>query len=467
MDDPAAQIAELTRLVKQLSGKVKTLEAKVRRQGQRIDELVTENQQLRDQLEQAQRANARQAAPFRRREKLKKDDAQKKPPGRKGGHKGQCRKVPDHVDEEVEVPLDHCPNCGGDIDEIHRIEQFIEEIPPVRPRVTRLVTYTACCRHCGEVRSTHPLQTSRGQGAARVQLGPRALAIAASLNKRFNLTMRKTCRVLEQLFGLRLTPGGLSQALDRVADKLAGAYERLVQDIRGSPAVNADETSWWVGGPGWWLWAFTTADETLFRVECSRGSDVVREILGDGYAGVLGSDCLASYNPIECRKHKCIAHHLRAIAKARELPGQSDPGYLDEWTLLLKTVLLVHRLAVGGVLSPEERADKHVHLKEWVDRLLSQPPSQTGDMKVQNRLRKQRPHLLTCLQDLAAEPTNNRAERALRPAVIARKLSCGNRTDRGRITWQILTSLAQTCHQRGRDFLGFVARRVPLQVLPG
>jgi hypothetical protein len=467
MDGSSAQIAELTRLVKQLTGKVRTLEAKVRRQDERIDELVSENQQLRDQLEQAQRENARQAAPFRRREKLQKDDDQKKPPGRRGGHKGHCRKVPEQVDEEVEVPLDRCPNCGGDIDDVHRVEQFIEEIPPVRPRVTRLVTYTASCRHCGEVHSTHPLQTSRGQGAAKVQLGPRALAIAASLNKRFNLTMRKSCGVLEQFFGLRLTPGGLSQALDRVADKLAGAYERLLQDIRGSPAVNADETSWWVGGPGWWLWAFTTPEETLFRVESSRGSDVVREVLGDDYAGVLGSDCLASYDPIECRKHKCIAHHLRAIAKARELPGQTDPGYLDEWTLLLKAVIVVHRLAVGGVLSPEDLADKHTRLAEWMDRLLSQPRSQTGDVKVQNRLTKQRPHLLTCLQDLAAEPTNNRAERALRPAVIARKLSCGNRTDRGRVTWQILASLAQTCHQRGRDFLDLLVRRVPLQAPPG
>jgi hypothetical protein len=467
MGDSSSQISELKRLVNKLAGQIKKLEAKVRRQAERIDELVRENQQLRDQLEQAERENARQAGPFRRREKLKKDEGKKKPPGRKAGHKGHCREVPPQVDAEEEVPLDACPHCGGCIDQVQRLEQFIEEIPPLRPRVTRVITYTARCVHCGRVHSTHPLQTSRAGGAAKVQLGPRALAMAALLNKHLGLTMRKTCRVLKGLLGLRLTAGGLSQALDRVAEKVAGAYEELVEDIRGSPAVNADETSWWVGGPGAWLWAFTTPAETLYRVEASRASGVVEEVLGPSYEGVLGTDCLSSYDPIDCRKQKCIAHHLRAIAKARELPGQDDSRYLDQWTRLFKTVPVVHRLGLEGTLSPAELADKRAHLEAWAERLLRQPRSQVGDVKVQNRLKKQRPHLLTCLQDLAAEPTNNRAERALRPAVIARKLSCGNKTDRGRITWQTLASLAQTCHQRGQDFLDYLARRITLQAEPG
>lgn len=467
MDASANEIAELKALVKQLTKELKTLAAKVRRQDKRIDELRDENEQLHAQLAEAQRQAARQAAPFRRRKDKKIDDDEKKRPGRKGGHKGHCRKVPDRVDQDVEVPLDQCPQCGGDIDDVHPIEQFIEEIPPVRPYVVRVVTYTACCQRCGQVHSTHPLQTSRGRGAAKVQLGPRALAIGALLNKRHGLTMRKTCGVLKQLCGLRLTPGGLSQALDRIAAKLTDAYGALVQDIRGSPAVNVDETSWWVGGPGWWLWTFTTPKETLYRVDRSRGSDVVADILGEDYPGVLGSDCLASYNPIDCRKHKCIAHHLRAIAKARTLPGQKDNRYLRQWTLLFKLVLVVYDLATDGTFSPEELAVKRAGLQDWADRLLDQPRTQLGDVKVQNRLKKQRPHLLQSLYDLAAEPTNNRAERALRPAVIARKISCGNKTETGRATWEILTSIAQTCHQRGLDFLDYTAARLPLLTTPG
>jgi transposase len=456
MDDQATRIiAELRQEIARLRDENQALRAEVER-------LRPENQALRDQLEQAQRVAARQAAPFRRRERRKVAEDARKRPGRKDGHVGSYRPSPSQIDETHEVPLACCPQCGGPIHDVFPVEQIIEEIPPVRPRVHKVITYRATCPRCGEVRSHHPLQTSDAHGAAKVQLGPRALAIAVLLNKHLGLTMRKTCRVLKDLLGLSLTPGGLSQAADRVADRLAGAYDALVQDVRGSAAVNADETSWWVGGPGWWLWVFTTPSETVYRVDASRGSVVVGEVLGEKYGGVLGSDCLSSYDPVLCRKHKCIAHHLRAIGKAEQLPGQKDNSYLQEWKLLFKTVIVLHASAVEGTFDAGEVAAKRQRVAEWADELLGRPRGQPGDVSVQNRLRKQRKHLLGCLYDLAAEPTNNRAERALRPAVIARKLSCGNKTERGRRTWEVLSSLAETCRQRSQDFLAYVTRRIRL-----
>lgn len=106
----------------------------------------------------------------------------------------------------MEVPLACCPHCHGAVEDLAPLTQYIEEIPPIRPHVTRLVARSAKCPTCGEVRSTHPLQTSVGQGAAGVQLGPRALALAAMLNKKLGLTMRKTCSVQKQLCGLSITP---------------------------------------------------------------------------------------------------------------------------------------------------------------------------------------------------------------------------------------------------------------------
>jgi hypothetical protein len=446
MDDPQVTIETLLQRIAVLE--------------QTVAALQDENRLLREQLEQQRRTNARQAAPFRRRESKKVPDDKKKRPGRKPGHPGSSRPVPEHVDQEIEKPLDGCPKCGGPVSECRPVEQFIEEIPPVRPRVVRLITWEGHCPNCGEVHSTHPLQTSRARHAAKVQLGPRALAVTTALNKHFGLSMRKTCQVLRKLFGLKFSPGGLSQAVDRVADRLSDKYEALLADIRGAPATFVDETSWWVGEKGWWLWTFTTPNETVYHVDQSRASTVVSKILGDDYPGVLVSDCLSSYDPPDCRKHKCIAHHLKAISEAKELPGHAESTYLNQWTLLFKVVIVLHRLAVENKMDMAMFVERRTHLERWIDRLLNESVERAGETRIRNRLQKQRPHLIGCLYELAAEPTNNRAERALRPAVIARKISCGNKTDRGRQTWQTLASLAATCVQRGEDLIDYLTTQM-------
>jgi hypothetical protein len=279
----------------------------------------------------------------------------------------------------------------------------------------------------------------------------------------FDFLFSKTYIFLSiKLFGLKFSPGGLSQAADRVADLLADEYDTLLKDVRGAPATFVDETSWWVGEPGWWLWTFTTANETLFHVDKSRGSVVVKEIPGENFQGVLVSDCLATYDPPDCRKHKCIAHHLRAITKAKELPGHADSRYLKQWTLLFQVVIIIHRLAAEGQMDAATLSERRAHLEIWIDRLLDESLKGDGEMRIRNRLAKQRPHLIGCLYDLAVEPTNNRAERSLRPAVIARKISCGNKTDRGRQTWQLLASLAATCTQRGLDLIDYLTTQLLL-----
>ncbi len=447
--DERASALEIARLRKELAAAL-----------EEIGSLQRQLAEMGSALADAQRANARQAAPFRREEKKKVPTEQRKKPGREPGHPGSCRSIPEQVDQEVEVPLRCCPHCQGQVTDRAPLVQWIEEIPPLRPVVTRLVTWQANCPRCGDVRSTHPLQTSTAGGAAAVQLGPRALSIATLLNKQLGVTMRKTCQAFKTLLGLSLTPGGLSQALDRVAGKAETDYDALLQTIRSSDAVYVDETSWWVGEPGWWLWTFTTPAATLYRVEKSRGSQVVKETLGDNFPGILVSDCLNVYDSLLCRKHKCIAHHQRAIASARDRPDTEDGSYLQQWKLLFKTVTALWK--ARAEMPDRAFTEERTRIEAWRQRLLDQSVTQPGDVAVQNRLLKQWPHLLGCLHDPAAEPTNNRAERSLRPAVIARKLSCGNRTLRGRRTWEILASLAATCQQDADDLVDWLAPRLSL-----
>lgn len=459
MTSDARALTDALALVEQLNREIQGLRAAVAELERRVAELTAANQALHDQLDESRRQAARQAAPFRRRDSQKVPEDRKKRPGRPEGHPGSHRSVPAQVDEHIEVPLPACPHCGGAVEAVEPIEQFIEEIPPVRPRVTHLITYRGRCPDCGEVHSTHPLKTSEATGAAGAQLGPRAQALAATLNKQHGLTMRTTCRVLDDLAGLHLSPGGLAQLVQRVARKAEAPYAALIVDIRAAAAVFVDETSWYVGAPGAWLWVFTTTTEAVYRVESSRGRDVVTGTLGEGFGGVLVSDCLSSYEKVPYRTHKCIAHHLKAISEARRRPDTAHTGYLDEWRLFFRAVIGFYRAREH--MAAEEFAERRAGLEGWRERLFAAPRTGPGEVAIQNRIGRRWDSILTCLYEPAAEPTNNRAERDLRPAVIARKLSCGNKTEAGKRGFEVLRSVATSCWKRGHDAVSFIAGLLP------
>lgn len=450
----------------------------------RLAALEAENRLLREKLALAEariaeleQIGTRQAAPFRREPRRLLDPEKKKRPGRKPGHEGFFRRMPPLIDEEVDVPLERCPKCGGALSSVGELEQIIEELEPVRPKVYRLITRRGVCScGCGPVRSSHPLQRALQQslagGCAKVQLGPRAVALAVVLNKSMGLTVRKTLQALKLTTGLRLTGGGLAQITQRAADRLKGNYDALINQLRTAPVVHADETSWHVGehlgkqpdgtiksGTGQWLWTFTTPKATLYTVD-KRAAETVGRILGADFKGVLVSDCLASYDPIDCRKHKCIAHHLRAIKSALALSPHSK--YLKRWQAFFKSVTQLWNQRTDRQINSKAFAREHRQLVLERDQLLAKAPVDAAEKKIRNRLIKHTPHLLRCLDDPHVEPTNNRAERALRPAVIARKLSCGNKTDRGKQAFQILTSLAVTANQRGQDFVDLLCKKLPL-----
>jgi transposase len=171
------------------------------------------------------------------------------------------------------------------------------------------------------------------------------------------------------------------------------------------------------------------------------------------------------FDPTDCAKHKCIAHHLRAISKAMKFPCTDDHEYLLSWRSFFHGVIALYRLRES--LSEAEFINKRKAMEDWRQQLLSETVSQPGDVAVRNRLLKQRKHLLGCFYEPAAEPTNNHAERALRPAVIAHKVSCGNKTERGRDCWQILSSIGASCQQQMSDFVELLSSQLPLSAVAG
>ncbi len=407
-------------------------------------------------------------APFRIDEKKRVHTPKK--PGRKPGHPGAWRQAPPPSahDEHIDVPLLHCPDCGHELGPASQrpIEQTIIEAPVVTPRIIRLRTYRNHCTQCDKlVRSHHPLQVSTATGAAGTHLGPRALGLAATLNKDLKLTMRKSTQVLNQLLGLTLSPGGLSQVLDRIAHQLKDDYPQTLETLRHSAVIHTDETGWWVGGAGYTLWVFTNQDSTYYRVVESRNRATAEAILGDTFNGVLVSDCLSVYDGIDGIQQKCYAHHLKALSTALKHEHGKGSAYLLELRALLHTALVLK--TVQDSLPDNQRKTLRQSLEARFEHLLAEPRP-TDDQgqqeeKVRNRLRKQQDHLFTFLDYPAVDATNNLAERQLRPTVISRKLSCGNKTRNGANTWAIMASLAATSKQRGDLFCERVAYAMMLK----
>lgn len=382
-----------------------------------------------------------------------KRQANPKKPGRPKGHKGAFRQAGGPPDQALTVPpVSACPGCGHCLQGV-KVTPVIQVIEELEMRVvrTRLTTYSAECPRCQQaVRSQHPMQVTLATGAAGVHLGRGALSLAVAMNKQYGLTARKTCRLMQEIFGLPLTPGGLMHANHRLAERLRSPYEELFTHLRQAPVLHLDETSWYVGAPQWFLHVACTPDTTLYRVRPTRNRQTTAEVVGPDYQGVLISDCLNLYDEVCARQQKCHAHHGQAIKKTMHYQPPGEHGYALEW----KNLLMASR-ALGQARS-EMPASDYASARQAVEKaakaLLWPPRRQPDEERLRKRLFKQRAHLFTFLDHPGVPPTNNLAERQLRPAVVSRKISCGNRTAKGAKTWARLTSLAVTDDQRGLEF---------------
>lgn len=454
-------------------------------QQERLDQLEKENRQLQRQVEQgrfknkrlkkrlerleqdlekARRAIHRQAAPFSKGE----PKAESKTPGRKGGSDfGELsfRPVPQRVDEVLAAALSRRCSCGGTV-QVKRTEPQYQEDIVRRTVVRRFDMEVGYCQSCGaRAQGRHPLQTSDGLGAAKVQVGPEALVLGAQLNKQMGLSLGHTARVLQSGYGLKFSRGGIYKALARLAGKTEPTYQGLLASARKSNVNWVDETGWRVGGHSQWLWVAESDLVTVYCILPGRGSEQLKQILGADYDGWLVHDGLRCYSSLDKAHHQtCLTHLIRRckemVERATRAAGQF-PGQVQ--TLLQQALLLDHRYESQEV-TPHGLAVATGRLEAAMDRLLDKAYHTASNQRLAKHLRQQREYLFTFLYCPGLEGTNCRAERAIRPAVIARKVWGGNRTWNGANVQQILMSVLRTFHQQGKDAF---ASLVKLLRLPG
>jgi transposase len=436
-----------------LRRQVAELQAANERLERRVEELMRA-------LEEAQRAGKRQAAPFSRRA----PKAHPARPGRKAGaqYGRRCRRaIPETIDQTLEAALPACcPHCGGKLVETGIENQYQTEIPEPRVERLRFHIHVGQCRRCGHrVQGRHPHQTSDAVGSASSQLGARAVALATELNKGLGLSYGKTAAVLENAFGLRVSRGGLAQAFERVARKAEPTYKELVRQIRGSPSVTPDETGWKVGGQLWWMWVFSSAAVTVYSIQPGRGFEQAATVLGADYDGFLVRDGWIVYRGFSQAMHQtCVAHLMR---RCREMMAVAQPGAAQFPATvkgILQDALRLRDRRDEGEIRGQGLAIARGQLEARLDRTLNRSYRSPTNQRLANHLRRERDAMFPFLYCPGLDATNYRAEQAIRPMVVTRKVWGGNRTEQGAHTQSVLVSILQTCRQQLRPATAFLER---------
>jgi transposase len=441
---------------------------------------LAENEQLRARvreleakLEEALRAGKRQSAPFSKRA----PKADPKRPGRKSGAehgRHGHREAPDRVDEFVDVTApDRCPDpaCGGELGEPEIELQWQEEMPEPRPRIRCFRIESCRCLKCGKkVAGRHPLQTSTATGAAAAQVGPQAQAVAAELHYQLGLSMKKTAKVMWRLLGIRITAGGVAQMLGRLGERSAATYGVLVEAVKRSPRVVPDETGWRVGGYRAWLWVMATIAVTVYAIRRSRGFEEAAGILGEDYCGILTRDGWAPYRGFKKARHQtCLLHLLRRCDQMLETAqGRGREVPLAVKAILIDAFKLRERRDHQGLCGEEfetELAQLEERMRAQLARSTNTKPTAQG--RLLRHLQREFEALFTFLREPDVPATNWRAEQAIRPAVVNRKVWGGNRTWRGAGWQERLMSILQTSQQQGHDPVPILAclLRSPIPVV--
>ncbi len=371
-------------------------------------------------------------------------DANQAKRGAPCGHRGNSRRRPEEISEFIDIYPDKCDRCGGQVSGYpNTFDQHVIEDIEMKKKVT-------CYRfHCGYCQQCQKVVYPKKEGIpANDRIGSEARAVGGYL-RHLGLTYRKTASVFKGVFGLNLTHPSFMAFNTEQAQNGLSVYEGIKQQVRHSPCVNADETGWRVNGQNHWLWVFTNKDTALYLIDKSRGSKVISNVLSEKYEGVLTTDFYSSYNKLNAQaRQRCLAHLLREINEVEEkdklAPDSTDGRFCEELKTVFKQAIDVWNEYREGVKTLQDLAKaKGQAIARLVELLLS-PIKHKDTRRLRRRIIKHNKELFTFLDNPVVEPTNNRAERGLRPLVIMRKVTFGNRSALGALNQAVITSIIQT-----------------------
>jgi transposase len=433
-----------------LRKEVERLRQREKQWEQEREQLREENEKLKRQLEEAQRASKRQAAPFSRGTRKQNPQTPGRKPGAAYGQR-HSKTIPQKVDQVIAVPPPAQCSCGGAL-EVERIEsQYQQEI--VRQTFWRRFDIPICrCQVCHKrVQGRDPQQTSDALGAAAVQLGPNALALAVKMNKGLGMPHADVAAVLQDGFQFQVNRSTICRAVDRVARRGEATWHALRDAARRSRVNGIDETGWNVAAQLRWLWVAVSEQVTFCDILPGRGFPQAASLLGADYDGWLTHDGWKVYYKFLRACHQsCIRHLLRRCEELIQMASPAAARFpLQVQTVLQQGLALAARyqkqeISLHGLWTATGR------LEVKLDRVLAHPGRDAAHRRFAKHLLHERPYLFTFLYCPGLEATNNVSERAIRALISARKNWGGNRTPRGARAQAVLTSILQTAKQQGK-----------------
>lgn len=428
-------------------------------EGQRArKELELENQQLRAQLQALHRRQfqGRRVPPA---PPTEGPTAQRKKRGPPFGHPAWQRAQPKQVDQVVAVPAPKlCPYCHRpNLEPVYPIHEHLQEDIVLQPRtwVTCFRHQQAYCPRCGkEVWSPGPGELP---GA---YIGPAAKATSAYLRYQLNVPDRKISQFFSDFFGLKFVPASAFGFERQAVRRGLPLYEDLRQKIRALPVAHADETSWRHDGHPYWAWYAGNQEVAFYHLDPHRSAEAAQTVFGQRFHGTLVADAYASYNGVHPQdRQSCLAH---IKTKAQELEAElallkgkaADPDarqFCQRVQGWVRTACQAHHRLSRRRWRAKAAKRKGQALRRQLRALCALPLRYPKAEAFRQRLLGPEQKLLfTCFRRPHVPPTNNQAERSLRPLVIMRKIIQGTRSDKGLENHSVLRSLFETARRQGK-----------------
>ncbi|MDP2940493.1 MAG: IS66 family transposase [Candidatus Omnitrophota bacterium] len=409
-----------------LQGENKGLKKNLEEAQERMEKLKELNEKLQAEKEKLAMEKDRLRAMLFKTTKPKTITGDKTPPEPRI-RASYARPKPDRIDEFKEAILTACPHCQNKLSKkVGFYQRIIEDIPSFNQQQVKTTQYTInryYCKHCQKIVQAKPMGL-----LPRARLGPNILLFVLYSKYRLRLPQALILENLKTQFGLKISEGQINNLLSKGELLFKEKWKEIVLKIENAKVVNADETGWRIDGENCWLWVFTNDQAVRYTISEFRGKGVPKDVLGADFNGVVVSDFYSAYNQFQ-NKQRCWAHLLR---KAREL---SQAKATEQRTQAMKKLSAVYQqIADFRVIANLTQAQKDKKANYIVKKLVKISQIKTKDHNLQklfNLCGKYANELTVCVRDFNVPPDNNQAERAIRPAVVMRKISGGSRSPKG------------------------------------